>query len=100
MGRIRKNHSGTINWIKCDSCDCWELFDNAHLGVAFDDKSLEDMIFTCRFCVMTDRLNTLSKDHGEIKATLVRLNKSNDELSKRGIQTEKRTQSDLEERKK
>lgn len=43
-----------VNWVQCDRCECWEVFENSGLGGDFDAETVQDLIFVCRLCRMQD----------------------------------------------
>ena len=44
-----------MNWVECDRCKEWNLFENCNLGAKYDEKKVKDMKFECRMCKMESR---------------------------------------------
>jgi archaellum component FlaC len=64
----RKSNSGNVDWVSCDNCNRWELFENCktELGLAvFDEERIGQIQFCCRICTndtKTERLEKAVKD--------------------------------------
>lgn len=43
-----------LNWVECELCHRWELFENSGLGSDFDEKLVKDAKFECRLCKIED----------------------------------------------
>lgn len=56
-GPINGTAGGNIDWIQCDICDRWELFDNADLGTS-STAEIKDAKFTCRMCKIESQMVT------------------------------------------
>lgn len=54
---VTKSDDTGVRWVQCDSCNKWEIQENAD----FDDSrtSLKDLHFSCHFCVLTTRLESV-----------------------------------------
>ena len=44
------------NWVQCDRCDDWVLFDNTGLTGQYDEKCLKELKYVCRMCKIEYKL--------------------------------------------
>jgi hypothetical protein len=73
-----------LNWIQCDKCSSWNLFENSGLSGDFDEKSFKDVKVECRMCHMENNQvqwqKGIEKAIEEVSERVGKLEKSCDEL--------------------
>ena len=57
------------NWVRCDQCLDWILYENSKLKTPFRDLEKKKDIFTCRACLLEQRLEKLELQVMGIDAT-------------------------------
>ena len=70
-----------LNWVQCDQCQRWELFDNTGLGGEFDERAVKDIKFICRMCKLESMVG--GQYGGECSERLRRVEEELKSLSKR-----------------
>ena len=83
----------TLNWIQCDSCQSWELFENSGLGGKFDGKALGSVKFDCRYCRIEKRVEGLVGKVKEVEEMVVEVKEQVGKLeAKAGVELADRLQ--------
>lgn len=44
-----------LNWVHCEKCNRWEIFENCGLGEKYDEKVVRKCKFECRFCKLEEK---------------------------------------------
>ena len=61
---VRKNarnaKSRNENWVQCDKCKGWELFENCGLEGEFDEITFDGVELECRMCKWTLNIRSFS----------------------------------------
>ena len=50
MPRKTSKIRSKLNWVECDKCNGWELFENTGIPEKFDPQRVSEMSFTCCHC--------------------------------------------------
>jgi len=54
MPKYTKGVVNCVNWVQCDVCDRYELYENCGMEGEYDQKKVDAASFTCRLCVMEE----------------------------------------------
>jgi lysophospholipase L1-like esterase len=68
--KIRKGGNAKLDWVSCDGCGRWELFDNCkdELGLdGFDVERISKVTLSCRMCKVECRIDKLEVVVKEVK---------------------------------
>ena len=83
-GRCSGKVSVKLNWVSCDKCECWDLFENckSELGLdEFDTDAIEKRSFHCRACRYEVKVeNWIQVSEIKIDEALVRIKSLEDQL--------------------
>ena len=71
--KLTRNLGQTVNWIQCDRCKGWDIFENSGISGKFDEKVLADVKFDCRMCRMERRVEGLVGKVEEVSECVVKL---------------------------
>ena len=53
---------GVLNWVQCDGCERWELFENTGIAGPYDKETINEAKFRCRNCCFENKLETMEVD--------------------------------------
>lgn len=81
-----------LNWLACDTCSGWEIFENSGLPGPYNEKEVNKVKFTCRHCKVLKRIDDLFKEIAD-----VRNNKLPDEDLKKWSDVVKRLPGEIQE---
>ena len=63
-----------MNWVQCDKCDRYDVFENTGIEGEYDQKVIETLMYECRVCVwqrgVFERLDGLANELKEVKKRL------------------------------
>ena len=84
-GGLKTNqHLGpSLNWIQCDKCQGWDLFENSGIGGKFNEKVLCSVQFDCRLCQMERRVEGLVGKVREVEETVAEVKERVEKLEVR-----------------
>src|SRR6267154_126142 len=57
-----------LNWVECDLCSCWEVFENSGIAGSFSASLAKKANFVCRMCVLRGKLDELTNQLNKIAA--------------------------------
>lgn len=67
------------NWVQCDKCQGWELFENSGIGGRFDQTRISKVKFQCRMCGVSASSGDLEARIAALEQHLAQGRKSLDE---------------------
>ena len=76
-----KKNDENLNWVKCDKCSRWVLYETtvlcAELG-SFNDEKVTDVSFTCDYCELKQMVVELAAENKELRSKVADLEKKLD----------------------
>src|SRR6516225_1106250 len=62
-----------VNWVGCDKCGRWELFENCGLGDVYDKSKMDKVNFECRLCKIEDQVRLCSERVQKVEESVAEL---------------------------
>jgi hypothetical protein len=69
-GKTNQHLGPSLNWIQCDKCQGWDLFENSGIGGKFNEKVLCSVKFDCRLCRMERCVDGVVDKVREVEGTV------------------------------
>src|SRR3989442_14591910 len=51
-----------INWVECDECHRWDIFENSGIPGSIETKKTQKLNYKCRLCKLEERIVRLEGD--------------------------------------